>query len=85
MSEREVATLEIDAEQGSFIHMGLALLLHMLDEDIDRVADLKKEHHLDKLMFLLDTKIGVADLWRKVLITMGADPAEIEQHLKEQK
>lgn len=84
MSDRELANLEIDAEEGAFINMGLALLLQMLGDDIERVAELKKEHHLEKLMFLMDTKMGVANLWRKVLITMGADPADIAEHLKEQ-
>lgn len=84
MSDREVTSLEIDAEEGAFINMGLALLLQMLGDDIDRVANLKKEHHLEKMMFLMDTKMGVANLWRKVLITMGADPADIAEHLKEQ-
>ena len=84
MSDNETSTLQIDAEEGAFINMGLALLLQMLGDDIDRVANLKKEHHLEKLMFLMDTKMGVASLWRKVLITMGADPADIAEHLKEQ-
>lgn len=84
MSDKEVTSLEIDAEEGAFINMGLALLLQMLGDDIDRVANLKKEHHLEKMMFLMDTKMGVANLWRKVLITMGADPADIAEHLREQ-
>jgi hypothetical protein len=56
----------------------------MLGDDIERVADLKKDHHLEKLMFLMDTKMGVASLWRKVLVSMGADPDDIAEHLKEQ-
>lgn len=84
MSDNETSTLQIDAEEGAFINMGLALLLQMLSDDIDRVADLKKDHHLEKLMFLMDTKMGVANLWRKVLVTMGADPDDIAEHLKEQ-
>lgn len=84
MSDRETVSLEIDAEEGAFIQMGLALLLQMLGDDIERVANLKKEHHLEKLMFLMDTKMGVGSLWRKVLITCGADPEEIAEHLKEQ-
>jgi len=84
MSDNETSTLQIDAEEGAFINMGLALLLQMLSDDIDRVADLKKDHHLEKLMFLMDTKMGVANLWRKVLVTMGADPEDIAEHLKGQ-
>ena len=84
MSDNETSTLQIDAEEGAFINMGLALLLQMLSDDIDRVADLKKDHHFEKLMFLMDTKMGVANLWRKVLVTMGADPEDIAEHLKEQ-
>jgi hypothetical protein len=64
--------------------MGLALLLEMLSEDIERVANLKKDHHLEKLMFLMDTKMGVGSLWRKVLVTCGADPEDIAEHLREQ-
>ena len=84
MSDKETVVIEVSTEEGAFLNMGLALLLEMLGDDIDRVAELKKEHHLEKLMFLMDTKMGVASLWRKVLITMGADPADIERHLQEQ-
>ena len=84
MSDKETVVIEVSAEEGAFLNMGLALLLEMLGDDIDRVAELKKEHHLEKMMFLMDTKMGVASLWRKVLITMGADPADIERHLQEQ-
>ncbi len=80
----EVISLEIDAEEGAFINMGLALLLEMLSSDIERVANLKKDHHLEKLMFLMDTKMGVGNLWRKVLVTCGADPEDIAEHLREQ-
>lgn len=84
MSDKETVVIEVSTEEGAFLNMGLALLLEMLGDDIDRVAELKKEHHLEKMMFLMDTKMGVASLWRKVLITMGADPADIERHLQEQ-
>jgi hypothetical protein len=79
----EVISIEVDSEEGQFINMGLALLLQMLGDDIDNWEN-KKEHHLDKLMFLMDTKMGVANLWRKVLISCGADPEDIAEHLKEQ-
>jgi len=84
MSDKETVVIEVSVEEGAFLNMGLALLLEMLGDDIDRVAELKKAHHLEKMMFLMDTKMGVASLWRKVLITMGADPADIERHLQEQ-
>ena len=84
MSDKETVVIEVSTEEGAFLNMGLALLLEMLGDDIDRVAELKKQHHLEKMMFLMDTKMGVASLWRKVLITMGADPADIERHLQEQ-
>ena len=84
MANEETTTLEVSAEEGAFINMGLALLLQMLSDDIDRVANLKKEHHLEKLFFLMDTKMGVGNLWRKVLITMGADPEDVAEHLKGQ-
>jgi hypothetical protein len=84
MSDRDTVSIEVSAEEGAFLNMGLALLLQMLGDDIERVADLKKDHHLEKLMFLMDTKMGVASLWRKVLVSMGADPDDIAEHLKEQ-
>jgi hypothetical protein len=84
MANEDTTTLEVTAEEGAFINMGLALLLQMLGDDIDRVANLKKEHHMEKLFFLMDTKMGVGNLWRKVLVTMGADPDDIANHLKEQ-
>jgi len=84
MANEDTTTLEVTAEEGAFINMGLALLLQMLGDDIDRVANLKKEHHMEKLFFLMDTKMGVGSLWRKVLVTMGADPDDIAEHLREQ-
>lgn len=84
MANEDTTTLEVTAEEGAFINMGLALLLQMLGDDIDRVANLKKEHHMEKLFFLMDTKMGVGSLWRKVLVTMGADPEDIAEHLKGQ-
>jgi hypothetical protein len=36
------------------------------------------------LMFLMDTKMGVGSLWRKVLVTCGADPEDIAEHLRGQ-
>ena len=84
MANEDTTTLEVTAEEGAFINMGLALLLQMLSDDIERVANLKKEHHMEKLFFLMDTKMGVGSLWRKVLVTMGADPDDIAEHLREQ-
>jgi hypothetical protein len=84
MANEDTTTLEVTAEEGAFINMGLALLLQMLSDDIERVANLKKEHHMEKLFFLMDTKMGVGSLWRKVLVTMGADPEDIAEHLKGQ-
>lgn len=83
MSDRDTISIEVNREEGNFLNMGLALLLEMLGSDIEGWQN-KKEHHLDKLMFLMDTKMGVASLWRKVLIEMGADPEDIAEHLKEQ-
>jgi hypothetical protein len=62
--------------------MGLALLLEMLRTDIEKWEN-KKDSSVDKLFFLMDTKVGVASLWRKVLISMGADPEDIAEHLKD--
>jgi hypothetical protein len=55
----------------------------MLVSDIDGWKN-KKDTSMDKLFFLMDTKVGVANLWRKVLITAGADPEMIAEHLREQ-
>jgi hypothetical protein len=63
--------------------MGLALLLEMLGNDIENWEN-KKESSMDKLFFLMDTKVGVANLWRKILVSMGADSEDIAEHLKEQ-
>jgi hypothetical protein len=63
--------------------MGLALLLEMLGSDIENWEN-KKESSMDKLFFLMDTKVGVANLWRKILVSMGADSEDIAEHLKEQ-
>ena len=83
MSDKEVVVLEVDSEEGAFLNMGLALLLEMLGSDIENWSN-KKESSMDKLFFLMDTKVGVASLWRKILISMGADPEDITEHLKEQ-
>lgn len=81
MSDKETTTLEIDVEEGAFLNMGLALLLEMLGNDIENWEN-KKESSMDKLFFLMDTKAGVAHLWRKILITMGASPEDIAEHLE---
>jgi hypothetical protein len=82
MSDKETVTLELDVEEGAFLNMGLALLLEMLGNDIEKWSN-KKESSMDKLFFLMDTKVGVASLWRKVLISMGANPEDIAEHLKD--
>ena len=79
----EVLELKLNEEEVGFVNMGLALLLEMLGSDIDGWKN-KKDNSMDKLFFLMDTKIGVANLWRKVLITAGADPETIAEHLREQ-
>ena len=81
MSDKETLTIEIDAEEGAFLNMGLALLLEMLGNDIEKWSN-KKDTSMDKLFFLMDTKIGVGNLWRKILISMGADPEDIAEHLE---
>lgn len=83
MSDKGIVVLEVDSEEGAFLNMGLALLLEMLGSDIEKWSN-KKESSMDKLFFLMDTKVGVANLWRKILISMGADPEDIAEHLKEQ-
>lgn len=81
MSDKEVVMLEVDAEEAAFLNMGLALFLEMLGNDIEKWEN-KKDASIDKLFFLMDTKVGVANLWRKVLLSMGADPEDIAEHLK---
>ncbi len=79
----EVLELKLDEEEVGFVNMGLALLLEMLGSDIDGWKN-KKDTSMDKLFFLMDTKVGVANLWRKILVSMGADSEDIAEHLKEQ-
>ena len=79
----EVLELKLDEEEVGFVNMGLALLLEMLGSDIDGWKN-KKDTSMYKLFFLMDTKVGVSNLWRKVLITAGADPETIAEHLREQ-
>ena len=81
MSDKETVTLELDLEEGAFLNMGLALLLEMLGKDIENWEN-KKESSMDKLFFLMDTKVGVQSLWRKILITMGASTEDIAEHLE---
>lgn len=81
MSDKETTTLEIDSEEGAFLNMGLALLLEMLGNDIEKWEN-KKDSSMDKLFFLMDTKSGVSHLWRKILLSMGATPEEIAEHLE---
>jgi hypothetical protein len=83
MSDKKVVVLEVDSEEGAFLNMGLSLLLEMLGSDIENWSN-KKESSMDKLFFLMDTKAGVANLWRKILVSMGADPEDIAEHLREQ-
>lgn len=82
MNDKDLTvTLEIDVEEGAFLNMGLALFLEMLSNDIEKLEN-KDELSMDKLFFLMDTKVGVSSLWRKILVSMGASPEDIAEHLE---
>lgn len=60
--------------------MSLGLLITMFDGDIEKWQN-KKDSSMEKLFFLMDKKYGAMNLWRKVLISAGADPEALSEHI----
>jgi hypothetical protein len=78
----ETIEVKVDAQEVAYLQMSLALLITMLGSDMEEWQN-KKDSSMDKMFMLMETKLGVMNLWRKVLITAGADPEELARHIIE--
>lgn len=76
--------IEVSQEEVEFLQFGLGLFITMLGSDLEGWKN-KDEMSMEKLFFLMDKKIGAMNLWRKVLISAGADPEDIAQHIANSK
>lgn len=83
MSESSPFTLEIDEKDVVLLQMSLGLLITMFEDDIEKWQN-KKDSSMDKFFFLMNSKYGAMELWRKVLLSSGIDPEVISEHLAEQ-
>jgi hypothetical protein len=78
----ETIEVKVDAQEVAYLQMSLALLITMLGSDMEEWQN-KKDSSMDKMFMLMETKLGVMNLWRKVLISAGADPEELARHIIE--
>jgi hypothetical protein len=78
----ETIDVQVNAEEVMYLQMSLALFITMLGSDMEEWQN-KKDSSMDKMFMLMETKLGVMNLWRKVLISAGADPEELAQHIME--
>jgi hypothetical protein len=78
----ETIDVQVTAEEVMYLQMSLALFITMLGSDMEEWQN-KKDSSMDKMFMLMETKLGVMNLWRKVLITAGADPEELAKHIME--
>ena len=78
----ETIAVEVDEKEVAYLQASLALLITMLGTDLENWQN-KKDSSMDKMFLLMETKLGVMNLWRKVLITAGADPEELARHIIE--
>lgn len=74
--------VEVSEEEISIMTMSLGLLITMFDGDIEKWQN-KKDNSLEKLFFLMDKKYSAMHLWRKVLISAGADPELLSHHIEQ--
>ena len=78
----ETIAVEVDEKEVAYLQASLALLITMLGTDLENWQN-KKDSSMDKMFLLMETKLGVMNLWRKVLISAGADPEEVAEHIRE--
>jgi hypothetical protein len=80
----DLVELQVSEEEVSLLTMSLGLLITMMDEDISRKhkkGERGGDFDLDEVFFLMDKKFGAMNLWRKVLVSAGADPEELANHI----
>lgn len=78
----ETIAVEVDEKEVAYLQASLALLITMLGTDLENWQN-KKDSSMDKMFLLMETKLGVMNLWRKVLISAGADPDDVAEHIRE--
>ena len=80
MSENSTYEIKVNDEEVMFLQMGLGLLITMFGDDIENWQN-KKDSSMDKFFFLMNSKYGAMELWRKVLVSAGIEPEVIAEHL----
>lgn len=78
----ETIAVEVNEKEVGYLITGLAMIITMMEEDLDKWQN-KKDSSMDKMFSLMETKLDAMNLWRKVLISAGADPEAIAEHIKE--
>lgn len=81
----DLVELKVNEEEVSFITMALGMFIEMLDGKIERRhkrAERGQDFDLDEMFFLMDKKFGAMSLWRKTLISAGADPDMLAEHIE---
>lgn len=80
MSDNSTYEIKVNDEEVIFLQMGLGLLITMFEGDIEKWQN-KKDSSMDKFFFLMNSKYGAMELWRKVLVSAGIEPDVIADHL----
>jgi hypothetical protein len=80
MSDNSTYEIKVNDEEVMFLQMGLGLLITMFGDDIENWQN-KKDSSMDKFFFLMNSKYGAMELWRKVLVSAGIEPEIIAEYL----
>lgn len=79
----ETIAVEVNEKEVGYLITGLAMMITMMEEDLDKWQN-KKNSSMDKMFLLMETKLDVMNLWRKVLISAGADPEDVAEHIRKE-
>lgn len=79
----ETIAVEVNEKEVGYLITGLAMMITMMEEDLDKWQN-KKNSSIDKMFLLMETKLDVMNLWRKVLISAGADPEDVAEHIRKE-
>ncbi len=81
----DLVEIQVCEEEVSMLTMSLGMFITLLDDKIERRhkrGERGKEFDLEEVFFLMDKKFGAMNLWRKMLVSAGADPDLIAEHIE---
>jgi hypothetical protein len=81
----DLVEIQVSEEEVSMLTMSLGMFITLLDDKIERRhkrGERGKEFDLEEVFFLMDKKFGAMNLWRKMLVSAGADPDLIAEHIE---